>query len=110
RELDRVGRSDRADLFAHPILEFAAHVLARLLTDFQRHEGVDALALNVVREADDGGFRYARVPHKRALHFRRAEAVAGDVDHVIDAAGDPVIAVLVTPAAIAGEIHAGVSR
>src|SRR3546814_17361877 len=41
-------------------------------------------------------------------HFGGADAVAGDVDHVINAPGDPVIAVSVAAAAIAGEIHAGV--
>jgi hypothetical protein len=33
--------------------------------------------------------------------------VAGDVDHVVDAAGDPVVAVLVAAAAVAGEVVAG---
>ena len=57
--------------------------------------GVDALALDVVRIADDGGLgdRGARRPARSRP--RRAHAVAGDVDHVVDAAGDPVIAVLV---------------
>jgi hypothetical protein len=36
--------------------------------------------------------------------------VAGDVDHVIDAAGDPVIAVFVAAAAVAGEVLALVGR
>ncbi len=43
---------------------------------------------------------------QRALDLGGAEAVAGDVEHVIDAAGDPVIAVLVAAAAVAGEIVA----
>ncbi len=34
--------------------------------------------------------------------------MAGDVDHVVDAAGDPVIAVGVAAAAVAGEILAGI--
>jgi hypothetical protein len=45
---------------------------------------------------------------QRAFHFRGADAVAADVDHVVDAAGDPVVAVLVAPAAVAGEIRAGI--
>ena len=36
--------------------------------------------------------------------------MAGDVDHVVDAAGDPVIAVLVAAAAVAGEILARIGR
>jgi hypothetical protein len=37
---------------------------------------------------------------QRGLDLRGAHAVARDVDHVVDAAGDPVIAVLVAPAAV----------
>ena len=73
----------------------------------QRDIGVDALALQVVREADDGGLGHFRMGDQRAFDLGGAHAVAGDVDHVIDAAGDPVIAVLVAPGAVAGEIEAG---
>src|SRR5690606_12380463 len=38
------------------------------------------------------------------FHLRRAHAVAGDVDHVVDPPGDPVVAVLVAPASVAGEV------
>ncbi|MNG07875.1 hypothetical protein D3C84_911960 [compost metagenome] len=34
--------------------------------------------------------------------------MAGNVDHVVDAPGDPVVAVLVAPRAVAGEIVAGI--
>jgi hypothetical protein len=44
--------------------------------------------------------------HQRALHLGGAEAMAGNVDHVVDAAGDPVIAVGVAAAAVAGEVLA----
>jgi hypothetical protein len=48
--------------------------------------------------------------HQRAFDLGRAHAVAGDVDHVVDPAGDPPIAVLVAAAAVAGEIFARVGR
>jgi hypothetical protein len=60
--------------------------------------GVDALALDVVREADHGRFGHLRMRDQRAFHFGGADAVAGHVDHVVDAAGDPVVAVLVAAA------------
>ena len=47
---------------------------------------------------------------QRALDLGGADAVAGDVDHVVDAAGDPVVAVLVAAAAVAGEVLAGIGR
>ena len=76
----------------------------------QRDVGVDALALDVVRIADDRGLRHFRMRDQRALDFGGAEAMARDVDHVVDAAGDPVIAVLVAAAAVAGEVLAGIGR
>src|SRR5690554_7540361 len=40
-----------------------------------------------------GRLGHLRVQHQRALDLRRADAMAADVDDVVDAAGDPVVAV-----------------
>ena len=72
--------------------------LVRLDAGLEGHVAVDALALEVVRAADHRGLGDGRVGDQRALDLGRAHAVAGDVDHVVDAAGDPVVAVLVAPA------------
>ena len=61
----------------------------------ERDEGVEALAFDVVRHRGDGGFGNFRMADQRALDFRRADAVAGDVHHVVNAAHQPVIAVRV---------------
>ena len=45
---------------------------------------------------------------QRAFDFGGAHAVARDIDHIVDAARDPVIAVLVAAAAVSGEIFAAV--
>src|SRR5208283_3048180 len=45
-----------------------------------------------------------------AFYFRRSHAVTGNVDDVINAASDPVIAIGVAAAAIAGEIFARIGR
>jgi hypothetical protein len=42
-----------------------------------------------------------------ALDFGRPHSVTRDADYVVDAPGDPVIAVGVPPRAIAGEVLAG---
>ncbi len=60
-----------------------------------------------MRDANHSRFGHILMRHQRTLDFRRAEPVAGDVQHIVDAAGDPVIAVLVAFRAIASEIHAG---
>jgi hypothetical protein len=59
-----------------------------------------------MRIADDGGFRHRGMADQRRFDFRRAHAVTGDVEHVIDATGDPVIAVVIAAAAVTGEILA----
>ena len=45
---------------------------------------------------------------ERAFDFRRAHAMTRNIDHIVDASGDPVIAVGVATAAVAGEIFAGI--
>jgi hypothetical protein len=45
-----------------------------------------------------------------ALDLRGPEPVAGDVDHVIDPAGDPVVAVGVAARAVAGGVEAREAR
>ena len=75
----------------------------------QGHIGVNALSLDVVRIADDRGFRHVRVSDEGALDFRRSHPVSCDVDDVVDAPGDPVIAVPIATRAVAGEVLAGIS-
>src|SRR3546814_14590249 len=66
--------------------------------------------LDVVGEADHRGLGDQRVEHQRAFDLGGSHAVARDVDDVIDAAGDPVIAIRVAPAAVAREIIARIGR
>ena len=44
--------------------------------------------------------------YQSALDLRSAHAVTGDIDHIVDAAGDPVVAVLVAATAVTSEIIA----
>ncbi len=53
---------------------------------------------------DDCGLSAQRVLRERVLHLGGADAMARHVEHVVDAAGDPDVAVLVTPSAIAAEV------
>ena len=57
--------------------------------------------------ADDGGFGDLGVGDERGLDLHGAEAVAADVDDVVDAAHEPVVAVGVAARAVAGEVAAG---
>ena len=71
----------------------------------ERHESIKRLAFDVVRHRCDGGFGDFRVAYERALNFRRADAMAGNIDDIIHTTEQPVIAVGIHAAAVAGEIH-----
>src|SRR5690606_36072055 len=55
--------------------------------------GVNTLALDVVRVSDHRSLGDVRVGDKGAFYFRCTETMPGDVQYVIDTAGDPVVAV-----------------
>jgi hypothetical protein len=79
----------------HRRVERRLHLEARRLAWLQHDVRVDALALDGVREAHHAGLRDRVHAHQRRLELRRAHAVAADVEHVVDAPGDPVVAVVV---------------
>jgi hypothetical protein len=51
-----VGDSQRADVVANFVDQFLAHGVIAFLAGIEGHIGVDRLALDVVRIADDRGF------------------------------------------------------
>ena len=73
----------------------------------QGHISVDPLPLDRVRVAHHGGFRHRLVQHQGAFDFRRAETVARHIQHIVNAAGDPIVAILVPAGAVASEVLAG---
>jgi len=87
--------------------EFLLQVVALGDAALQGDIGVNRLALDFVGITDDRRFGDLGMGHEGAFHFRRSHAVTGDVDDVVDAAGDLIVAVLVPPAAVAGDIVAG---
>jgi hypothetical protein len=100
---------DRADLVATCSRRSSLQLLVADAL-LHRDERGDRLALHLVRAADDGGLRDRRVVDQRALHFHRADAVAGHVQHVVDAAEDPEVAVVVALRAVAREVDAVPAR
>ena len=104
-ELDDVGHGDGADLFAHVLLERGAELFGIGDAIDEGDEGIQRLALDVVGHGGDSGFGYGFVADEGALHFGGADAVAGDVDHVVDAAHEPEVTVAVHAAGIAGKVH-----
>ena len=92
--------------FATHLRKFFFQFVGGLSALLQGDERGDRLTFDFVGTADHGGFGDASVRDQRALHFHGAEAVAADVEHIVDAAHDPEISVLIFAGAVAGEIHA----
>src|SRR5262249_15793389 len=108
RELDQIRRGNRSDLLADPSHQFLAQVFSRLFAGHQGDIGVDALTFDVVRVTDYPRFRNFRMRNECALDFGGAEAVSSDIDDIVDASGDPVVAIFVATAAVTREIFAGI--
>src|SRR5690348_6706742 len=104
--LDVIGQRDRPDLLAHFVAEFLLQSVRRLRARDQGDKGIDALPLDFVRAADYRGLGHLRMRNERALHFRGAYAMAGNIDDVVHAAGDPPVAVGVAARAVSGAVHA----
>ncbi len=82
--------------------------LRRLLdTVIERNEGVDGLALDRVGHADHRRLGDPRVRNERRLDLGGAETVPGNIDHVVETAHDPKIAVLVAASPVAGIVKTG---
>jgi hypothetical protein len=68
-------------------------LVARGQRALEHHEGADGLAGGVVGTADHGRFGHqVGLGHQGGLDLHRAHAVARDVQHVVDAAGDAEVA------------------
>ena len=78
----------------------------RRLALLQRHEAAHRLSRDLMRLAHHRRLRHRRMLHQRGFHFHGAQPVAADVHHVVHAAQNPVIAVVIAARRIAGEVRA----
>ena len=68
RELDFLRRGERADVVAHLLVELLAQLVVAFLARIERDEGVDRLALDVVRVGDHR--RFGDLGVRRPASFR----------------------------------------
>ena len=110
-QADLVGLGDGAklvgDVGGHRLFECRGFVAAGgrngALGD---DKGGDAGAFDVVGEAHHGGFGDVGVTDQGGLDFHGAQVVPGDHDHVVDASGDPEVALGIDAGAVGGAVHA----
>src|SRR6266508_5216162 len=95
-----VGRRHGLDM----LLELSGERVRRGVTGGENHEGLDDLAAEGVGLADDGGLGDGGVLDQGRLDLEGADTVRRAVDHVVRAADEPEIAVLVHGRAVAGDV------
>jgi hypothetical protein len=88
------------------VLQLVYQPVAGLEAAAQDAVGPDHVAAHLVRHADHRRLGHGGMADQRALHLGRAQAVAADLDHVVDAADDPVVAVVVLARRVAGQVPA----
>mmetsp|Transcript_64432 Transcript_64432/g.172548 ORF Transcript_64432/g.172548 Transcript_64432/m.172548 type:complete len:418 (-) Transcript_64432:908-2161(-) len=106
READHLRRGEGADAAPHLLAQRRRNLLRGGVAVLEHHEAVHRLPLDLVRHAHHGGLGHALVHPQRALHLGGADAVAGQVDHVVDPAREPEVALAVTPAPVPGHVVA----
>ena len=87
-ELNRRRCCDRPHLAAHMLDQPGEQRIRCGVSRAQLHEGHDGFALQRIGNSDRRGFRNRRMRHQRAFHFRRTNAMASDVEHVVRTSDD----------------------
>src|ERR1700693_4315186 len=71
------------------------------------HEGLDALSLERIGNADGSGLSASGMRVQVTLNFRGTDTVSGDIEHVVGAAKDGDVSVFVFHGHVASDIAAG---
>src|SRR6185369_13349642 len=105
-ETDLIRPGELADFLFDVLEQLRLRARVGRLALFERDEADERLALEIVGFADRGRFRDRRMADEGAFDLGRADAVTRDVEHVVNASDDPVVAVLVLTRAVTGEVNA----
>ena len=107
REDDVRRLRDRADLLRHVRAQLLQPLDRALLAPLSVTYATIAWPVGASLRPQTAASATLGVVDERRLDLDRRDAVAGDVHHVVDAAEQPEVAVLVDSRAVAGEVHAG---
>src|SRR5215217_2322105 len=102
---DALGPRELADALGHVIADVLHELVRAVAVARERHEGGHGLARVLVLLADHRSLGHLLVGDDRGLDLGRGHPVARDVEHVVDAADDPEVAVLVLAGRVTDEVH-----
>ncbi len=101
---DGLGRGKGTDALADLHDKLLAQGVVDLVALLDGDKGVDGLAGELVGDADNGGLGDGVVLDEGGLNLGGGETVAGDVDNVVDAAADPVEALVIAGGTVTGKL------
>ena len=104
-----IRHSQGPNLLPHVFAKCVFEGVARLART-ERHKHSHGLPLHVVRPTNRRCLRYRRMADQRAFNLDRREPVTGHVEHIVNAAHDPVIAISVLSGVVACQILPGHTR
>jgi len=85
--------------------EIFSELVIDLMTILDGHKGIDGLARELIAHPDDGSFGDGVVLDEGGFDLGRGETVTADVDHIVDAAADPVVALVITSSSVTRELE-----
>ncbi len=76
----------------------------------QNHKRMNGVALDLVRQADRGGFGDGGMRYQRRFDFGGSKPIARHLEHIVDTADHPEVAILILTGRITCRIEAGQAR
>lgn len=101
---DRLRSSEWTNTLPDLQNEVFLELVVDLVAVFDRHEGVDGLAGEFVVDAHNGGFGNGVVFDQCGFDFGGRETMTADVDDVVDAAPNPVVAFMIAASSVSSEL------
>ena len=101
-----IGFGDRADFRSNHCDQFRFQFFRRFDPDVQSNIRVYALAFDVMRVSDHGGFSHVLMQHKRAFNLGRSQTVSRNVQHIVDSPRYPIVSVGIANAPVTCEVEA----
>ncbi|TLD19686.1 hypothetical protein PspLS_09526 [Pyricularia sp. CBS 133598] len=102
--VDLLGGRKRPNASSYLQDELVSQIIKLPAFVLDRHKRIDGLTCQVVGDADGCRFSHGRMFKQRSLDFGRREAVAADVDHIINTPSDPVETIVIASGPVTGEL------
>src|SRR5215471_19179453 len=74
------------------------------MSNAQNHKSLDVFSFDFIGASDDRGFCNCRMTNQRALNIGGADAMSGDIQHIVCASDDGEVPILIADGHIAGGV------